>query len=76
MIISLLLSMGASEEEARNAIYLVDTKGLITTTRGDTLAPHKVPFARRDGAPDIKTLEEIIAFVKPHALFGLSGKCE
>jgi len=62
-----------SKEEAFKSIYLVDSKGLITNTRGDKLAPHKVPFARTDGTPDIKVLKEIVAHVKPHALFGLSG---
>lgn len=36
------------------AIYLVDTKGLITNTRGDKLPDHKQFFSRTDGAPDMK----------------------
>lgn len=62
-----------SKEDAYRAIYLVDSKGLVTTTRGDKLAEHKVPFARTDGSPDMKNLREIIDYAKPHALFGLSG---
>lgn len=62
-----------SKEEAFKAVYLVDSKGLITNTRGDKLAPHKEPFARTDGTPDMKSLVDIIAYAKPHALFGLSG---
>jgi len=61
-------------EAARERIFMVDSKGLITTTRGDTLPSHKVPFARRDGSPDMKDLVEIVAHVKPHALIGLSGQ--
>jgi len=74
MIASLIKTYGVSEEEAYKAIYMVDSKGLITATRGDKLPSHKVPFARRDGAPDMKDLKEILAYVKPHALFGLSGQ--
>lgn len=44
---------GLSEEEARNRIYMVDSKGLITTTRGDKLNEWKQQFARVDGAPDM-----------------------
>ncbi|CAD7700714.1 unnamed protein product [Ostreobium quekettii] len=62
-----------SSQEAFKAVYLVDSKGLITNTRGDKLAPHKVPFARTDGTPNMTSLVDIIAHVKPHALFGLSG---
>lgn len=36
------------------AIYLVDTKGLITNTRGDDLPDHKKFFMREDGTPDMK----------------------
>ena len=45
---------GIPVAQARTAIWMVDSKGLITTTRGDALAPHKVAFARTDGAPDMK----------------------
>ena len=61
-------------EQARGAIFMVDSKGLITTTRGDELPSHKVAFARTDGTPDMKDLVEIVKFVKPHALVGLSGQ--
>lgn len=61
-------------EQARAAIFMVDSKGLITNTRGDTLPSHKVAFARTDGTPDMKDLVEIVKHVKPHALVGLSGQ--
>ena len=61
-------------EQARAAIFMVDSKGLITTTRGDALPAHKVAFARTDGTPDMKDLVEIVRHVKPHALVGLSGQ--
>jgi len=76
MIVSLLhTAAGLSLEEARKAIYMVDSKGLITNTRGDLekMAVHKRPFMRTDGTPDMKNLLDVLKHVKPHALFGLSG---
>ena len=52
---------------------MVDSKGLITTSRGDKLPDHKKQMARSDDTPNMKDLHEIIAHVKPHALIGLSG---
>ena len=55
------------------AMYMVDRKGLITTTRGDELPEHKKAAARSDGTPDMKDLREVIAYVKPQTLIGLTG---
>ncbi|OMJ20198.1 NADP-dependent malic enzyme [Smittium culicis] len=64
---------GISYDKARSMFYLVDTKGLITLNRGDNLAKHKVPYARKDnGILQYKTLEESIQYVKPTAIIGLS----
>ena len=60
-------------QNGKKNIYLVDSKGLITSTRGDKLADYKVPFARSDDVPNMKDLLEIVAYLKPHALFGLTG---
>jgi len=47
MLASLIQKEGRlSKEDAYNAIYLLDTKGLITAQREDDLAEHKKPFAR------------------------------
>ena len=54
-------------------IYMVDSKGLVTTTRGDELPAHKKIMARTDGTPDMKDLTEIVKYVKPHAVVGLTG---
>lgn len=62
-----------SWEEARKRIYMVDSKGLITTSRGDKLPEHKQKYARDDDTKDMKDLEDIVAHVKPHALIGLSA---
>ncbi|KEG09260.1 putative malic enzyme [Trypanosoma grayi] len=60
-----------------DTIYLVDSKGLVTTTRGDKLAAHKVSWARTDVSAEdsakLSTLEDVVRFVKPTALIGLSA---
>jgi malate dehydrogenase (oxaloacetate-decarboxylating)(NADP+) len=63
---------GLSGYEARIKIWLVDSQGLVYTARG-RLAEHKKAFARIDyQGPPITNLMDIIAFVKPTALLGLS----
>ncbi|KAI8975413.1 malic enzyme, NAD binding domain-containing protein [Mycotypha africana] len=63
-----------TEEEARRAFWIVDSKGLITTTRGDKLAQHKVYYARDDTeGQQYKELQDIVDYVKPTILIGLSS---
>ncbi|KAJ7785358.1 hypothetical protein DFH07DRAFT_787614 [Mycena maculata] len=63
---------GMSEQEARERIWLVDSQGLVYSARGK-LAEHKDYFARRDYAgPPITDLLDILEYVKPTALMGLS----
>jgi len=65
---------GLSEQAAKDKFWLVDTKGLVTKDRGDKLAEHKKYFARTDNdGHQFKTLEEVIAYVKPTALVGLTA---
>ncbi|CAG8552773.1 14949_t:CDS:2 [Dentiscutata erythropus] len=65
---------GMSEEEAKKLVWLVDTKGLVTHDRGDKLANHKVYFARKDNEGcQYKSLMDVIEYVKPTALIGLSS---
>lgn len=65
---------GLSVDEARSKFWLVDTKGLVTNDRGDKLAEHKKYFARSDNAGhQFRTLEEVIEYVKPSALVGLTA---
>ncbi|PCH35116.1 malate dehydrogenase [Wolfiporia cocos MD-104 SS10] len=63
---------GLSTEEARRRIWLVDSQGLIFDSRGP-MAEHKKYFSRPDysGAP-MTDLTEIIKYVQPTALLGLS----
>ncbi|KAK3944189.1 hypothetical protein QBC46DRAFT_375622 [Diplogelasinospora grovesii] len=65
---------GLSEAAARDKFWLVDTKGLVTKDRGDKLAEHKKYFARTDNnGHQFRTLEEVIEYVKPTALVGLTA---
>jgi len=64
--------LGLSEEEARSRIYTVDSKGLITADRKE-LHEHKKYFARTDyEGPPLTSLVDIVQYVKPTALLGLS----
>ncbi|EMD35637.1 hypothetical protein CERSUDRAFT_85576 [Gelatoporia subvermispora B] len=71
-LMSFFKLQGLSTEEARQRIWLVDSQGLIFDARGP-LAEHKKYFSRRDytGAP-MTDLTEILKYVKPTALMGLS----
>ncbi|KAF4968619.1 hypothetical protein FZEAL_10360 [Fusarium zealandicum] len=65
---------GLSEDAAREKFWLVDTKGLVTKDRGDRLAEHKKYFARTDNnGQQYRTLEDVIEYVKPSALVGLTA---
>ncbi|KAJ3277844.1 hypothetical protein HK104_002915 [Borealophlyctis nickersoniae] len=68
-------SGGMSEQDARDAFWLVDSKGLVTFDRGDKLPQHKTLFARSDnGGKQFKSLMDVIRYVKPTALIGLSSQ--
>ncbi|CCW62513.1 unnamed protein product [Phytomonas sp. EM1] len=64
-------------EDLLPTFYFIDSKGLVTNTRGDKLDAHKVSWARKDiSAEDsqkLKTLDDVVKRVKPTALIGLGG---
>lgn len=63
---------GLSTEEARRQIYLVDLQGLVYNARG-RLAEYKTNFSRDDySGPPMTDILDIIDYVKPTALLGLS----
>lgn len=71
-VMSFFTLNGLSEEEAKSRIYFIDSQGLITADR-PKLQQHKIYFARRDyQGPPLKNLIDIVEYVKPTALFGLS----
>ncbi|RHZ37238.1 oxaloacetate-decarboxylating malate dehydrogenase [endosymbiont GvMRE of Glomus versiforme] len=62
-------------KETKKLIWMADSKGLITEDRGDKLAKHKIFFVRKDNeGKQYQKLSEIINYVKPTILIGLSGK--
>ncbi|PPR01997.1 hypothetical protein CVT24_011120 [Panaeolus cyanescens] len=71
-LMSFFTLLGLSEEEARRRIWLVDSQGLVYDTRGN-LAEHKKFFSRDDyRGPPMTNLLDIIDYVRPTALLGLS----
>eukprot|EP01134_Creolimax_fragrantissima_P000868 CFRG0868T1 len=74
LIVQYLQLQGLTLEEARARFWLVDSKGLITDTRGDKLPAHKINLARHDVAADEqkKSLVDVVKYVKPTCIFGLS----
>lgn len=72
-LLSFFTQQGLTLEEAHNQIWMVDSKGLITQDRGDSLPKQKQEWARSDNdGKQFKELEDIIDYVKPTALIGLS----
>ena len=59
-------------EEARKLVWMVDSRGLVTTTRESGLEKHKIPYAR-DEAPAAELIE-VVKRVKPTILIGASGQ--
>ncbi|THH06802.1 hypothetical protein EW146_g9498 [Bondarzewia mesenterica] len=71
-LLSFFKFLGLSEEEAKKQIWTVDSKGLIAAGR-QGLQEHKKFFARTDyEGPPLTNLVDIINYVKPTALLGLS----
>ena len=72
-IVDYFVHEGMTEEDARNCFWLVDSKGLVTSDRGDKLAEHKIYFSRQDNnGQQFKSLNEVVDYVKPTILMGLS----
>ncbi len=72
-IVAYFMHEGLTEDEARSCFYLVDSKGLVNSDRGDKLADHKIYFSRNDNnSQQFKSLEKVMEHVKPTILMGLS----
>ncbi|KAI9251402.1 hypothetical protein BDA99DRAFT_521756 [Phascolomyces articulosus] len=68
------IDCGMTEEEARRLFWIVDSKGLVTSDRGDKLPQHKVYYARNDNnGKQYKNLMDIVNYIQPTALIGLSS---
>jgi malate dehydrogenase (oxaloacetate-decarboxylating)(NADP+) len=70
LLVAEMASQGASEREVKSRVFLVDSKGLVVTSRTD-LSSHKRRYAH-DRAP-IADFGEIVDSVKPTALIGASA---
>eukprot|EP00281_Chroomonas_sp_CCMP1168_P021511 CAMPEP_0206232478 /NCGR_PEP_ID=MMETSP0047_2-20121206/11437_1 /ASSEMBLY_ACC=CAM_ASM_000192 /TAXON_ID=195065 /ORGANISM="Chroomonas mesostigmatica_cf, Strain CCMP1168" /LENGTH=647 /DNA_ID=CAMNT_0053656217 /DNA_START=11 /DNA_END=1954 /DNA_ORIENTATION=+ len=64
---------GTSVEEARKQIWLMDSKGLVSSARTDKLAEHKLHYAH-EHETGCQTLEECIDLLKPTALLGVAAQ--
>ncbi|KIW20451.1 hypothetical protein PV08_01026 [Exophiala spinifera] len=72
-IVDYFVHEGMTEDEAKSCFWLVDSKGLVTQDRGDKLAEHKIYFSRTDNnGQQFKNLDEVIEYVKPTIIMGLS----
>lgn len=74
LLVEAMISLeGLSASDARDKIYLSDSKGLITLKRKEGIEGLKKIYARRD-APDMgNDLYKIVNFVKPSVLIGLAA---
>lgn len=81
LFVSALVEAGSTIQEARRCVCMVDSRGLVTLSRGTGLEPFKAVYARSEddldrfgGAdPTRITLEETIRAFKPTVLVGISG---
>ncbi|KAF5773326.1 putative malate dehydrogenase (oxaloacetate-decarboxylating) (NADP(+)) [Helianthus annuus] len=62
---------GTSIEEARKKIWLVDSKGLVVSSRKESLPHFKLPWAHEH--EPISNLLEAVKDIKPSVLIGTSG---
>lgn len=63
---------GVPIEEARKKIFLVDSKGLVTESRRESLQHHKLNFAH-SVEKECTTLKEAVDLVRPTGLIGVSA---
>ncbi|XP_015785575.1 NADP-dependent malic enzyme isoform X1 [Tetranychus urticae] len=63
---------GVPNEEARDRIWLMDSRGLVVENREGGLDNEKIKFAKK--AEPMKNLEAIVDLVKPTALIGVAAQ--
>ncbi len=71
LLVNALVMEGLTEQEARDRMFYINSKGFVTTKNIDKLGPHLVPFAK-----DMKEMsfEETVREIKPDVLIGASGQ--
>lgn len=76
-IVSALMQLeGLTREEARQRFWFVDSKGLVCTSRPDyaDMPAFKKNYARNDVPNPIRGLLDIVKYVRPTGIIGLSGQ--
>ena len=63
---------GLSTEQARNNIYLIDSKGLVSLDRQNETDQHKMLYAKQ--LPNYQDLEKVVDIVKPTSLIGVCAQ--
>ena len=81
LLLEAMRQEGVSDEEARQAIWLVDTKGLVHDGRTDlgpekSMLAQKAEFVRTKGldTTTMISLHAVVSAVRPTALLGTSGQ--
>jgi malate dehydrogenase (oxaloacetate-decarboxylating)(NADP+) len=72
IVAGMMQAGGLSPEQARERIWMQDTKGLVTRERLAGLPEHKRAFARDE--PPLAGLVEVIRHVRPTVLIGVCGQ--
>lgn len=72
LIVDALVAEGMDRAEAYKHCALFDSKGLVSSNRGDVLAHNKVPFAH--DLPNCKTFVEAVKTYKPTGIVGVSAQ--
>ncbi|MCG8416896.1 MAG: NAD-dependent malic enzyme [Proteobacteria bacterium] len=71
LMVAAMVAEGLSRDQARRRIWLVDSKGLVVSSRRDTLSEHKKPYAH-DHAP--MDFLPAVTDLEPTALVGATGR--
>lgn len=70
LIVAQMMDEGLTLQQARDNIFLLNSKGLITKDRAKNLTARHQQFAK--DLPETASLLEVVKMVKPNALLGLS----
>lgn len=72
LLVDAMVAEGMDCAEALKHCCLFDSKGLVTSTRGDKLAHNKVPFAH--DLPNCKTFIEAVRALRPTGVIGVAAQ--
>lgn len=71
LIVMALRELGLSDEQARQRVSLIDSKGLVTSARKAPFDAHKAKYA--NALPETTELIDIVGLVKPTCLIGVAA---